>query len=310
MQALRTYTAWNPAPWKMTHGDKILLAGSCFAGHMAGYLQERGWRTSQPFGPLFNPASIAAALHRLDSNRSVAADELFEEDGVWHHFDFHSAYSRPDRKEALQVMNDCVAEGHRFLQDASCLILTLGTAYIYRHRNSGAVVANCHHVPAAAFERTRLSVDETLDCLNDIRALLPGKKLILTVSPVRHLRDGLHDNNLSKSTLLLAVEAFCHRHPEADYFPAYELLNDDLRDYRFYADDLVHPAPLAVEYIGERFAECYWDSATAGAARAFMEIRKAESHRALHPGSEADNAFRERTRRQRRQWEQQYYGAT
>ena len=291
----------------MTHRDKVLLVGSCFSQHIGEYLQYRGIRTCRPFGPLFNPASICAALHRLRENRPVSESELFEENGLWHHFDFHSAYSRCDRQEALQAMNDCIGQGHRFLAEATCVIISLGTACVYRHRASGQVVANCHHVPAAQFDRSRLSVGQTTAYLREISEMLEGRKVLLTISPIRHLRDGLHANNLSKSTLLLSVDQLQEENPDIAYFPAYELLLDDLRDYRFYGDDLVHPTRLAVEYIGEQFTRRYWSPATCEAAHAFMEIHKAESHRLQHPDSAMAKSFQAQTAAKRMAWEKQHY---
>ena len=308
MRALRTRVSLTESPWKITHRDRVLLAGSCFAGHMRDYLQERGVRSFQPFGPLFNPVSVSDSLRRLREGRPVTEEELFEEGGLWHHFGFHGNYSRPSKSEALAEMNHCVEEGGAFLEAAKVVILTLGTAYVYERSDTREVVANCHHAPASAFRRRRLSVSEAAGHLDDVIRLIPGKRLILTVSPIRHTRDGLHENNLSKSVLLLAIEEFRQRHPEADYFPSYEMLTDDLRDYRFYADDLTHPAPLAVEYIGERFTERYWDDATREAARAFAEIRKRETHRPLHPGSAGDETFRQETARLRARWEEEHYG--
>ena len=291
MQALRTYTAWNPAPWKMTHGDKILLAGSCFAGHMAGYLQERGWRTSQPFGPLFNPASIAAALHRLIEDREITVDDLVQHEGLWHSWHHHGSFSRPTAEETLALCNSRIHQAHKRLKEATLLMVTFGTAWIFERRTESGerrVVANCHKLPPQEFVRRRMTVEEIValwqPLLDILQAYYPTLNLLLSVSPIRHLADGAHGNQLSKSTLLLAIDQLLAtgRWPLATYFPAYEIVLDELRDYRYFDEKMTHPTPLAVDVVWERFQNATMSPAVRQQAHYNMKQHKREKHIPLH----------------------------
>ena len=294
----RTLTDFVPLQPRLRHSDKLLVMGSCFAEHIGGRLEQMKFRTVvNPYGVLYNPLSISEALARLVDCRLFAEEELCEfPDGGWNTWLHHSRYSHPDKGEALAAINDSVRQASQMLVEADALIITLGTAWVYRLADTGEVVGNCHKVPERRFVRQRLQVGEVVEALSAvigrIRRVNPKLRVLFTVSPVRHLKDGLHGNQLSKSTLLLAVDELCRTMPECcSYFPAYEVVVDELRDYRFYAEDMAHPSRQAVDYVWECFVEHCVDDA----ARLFMQrwakVVRALEHRPFNPESEAHRTF-------------------
>jgi hypothetical protein len=247
---------------RIGYEDKILFMGSCFTENIGGIMEGLKFRTSiNPFGILYNPMSVAASLRRLMDQKQYQADDLFEHNGVWGSFDFHSRFSASSAKEALEKMNKQVKHGHDFLKEANYLILTFGTAWVYELKAKGSLVANCHKFPASDFHRYRLTPGEIVDEFRDLLTCLwkfnPNLKFLFTVSPIRHLKDTAHGNQLSKSTLLLAVDRLVTGFEDAacSYFPSYEIVMDELRDYRFYAPDLVHLSSVAVGHIWGKFCE-------------------------------------------------------
>ena len=287
----RTEIEIAPLGTKIGYENRILALGSCFAEHIAGRLAQAKFRvTANPSGILFNPLSIAAALRSYAGESPVRHSELGFDGELWFHYGFHGSFSAPEADQALAAMNAARKSGAEALRAADRIVLTFGTAWVYEH--DGAVVANCHRRPAAEFTRRRLGVDEIVTAFADLMAgPLGGREVILTVSPVRHLGDSLAGNAVSKAALRLAAEELTQRFRRIEYFPAYEILTDDLRDYRFYADDLVHPAPQAVEYIWERFTEA---ALTDEARRLLPEaeaIAAAAAHRPRDPRSAAHRAF-------------------
>jgi hypothetical protein len=256
------------------------------------------WRTEvNPFGVLYNPLSIAEALTSLLDYHPLTEDELvLFPDGGWNTWLHHSSYSLPERGEALAHINTRMERAAQMLGEADTLIITLGTAWVYRLKEDGRVVGNCHKVPEREFQRQRLSVDEIVETFVALLARLwavnPGARVLLTVSPVRHLKDTLHGNQLSKSTLLLAVDELCSRYPEQlHYFPAYEIVIDELRDYRFYADDMAHPSSQAVEYVWQRFVEHCTDEASHLFMAEWSKVARALEHRPFRPDSEQYRQF-------------------
>ena len=250
----RTEIETAPLGVQIGYENRVLALGSCFAAHIARKLAGAKFRvTENPSGILFNPLSIAAAIRSYADPAPVTRGELGFDGEVWYHFGFHGDFSAPTAEEALGRMNAARQAGADALRTADRVVLTFGTAWVYEH--AGEAVANCHRRPAAEFARRRLSVEEIAETFAElIEGPLAGKQIILTVSPVRHIGDSLAGNAVSKATLRLAAEQLTERFKCTAYFPAYEILTDDLRDYRFYADDLVHPAPQAVDYVWEKFA--------------------------------------------------------
>jgi hypothetical protein len=238
--------------------DRICVLGSCFADEIGARMEAAGFDVLRnPFGTLYNPASIAAAVARLDNAEPFTPEDCLEMGagaGRICSFSHHTSFARPTAEEFLAHANVSLAESHERWSKAGLVILTLGTAWCFRHRESGKVVANCLKRPDREFSRERLSFQDTVSILSSIVSRFPDKHFIITVSPIRHMADGAHGNQLSKGTLLLAADSVADGE-RVVYFPAYEILMDELRDYRFYAEDMVHPSAQAVDYIWERFCD-------------------------------------------------------
>ena len=260
--------------WKMKTGAKVLLVGSCFADEIGEKMVRGGFEAMvNPFGTLYNPASIAASLLRSISEKEYSADSVeliqSESDGMWHSWMHHSSFSSLDVATLVERINGtthCVAD---FLREADVLIVTMGTAIIYRLKETGMLVANCHKQLDSLFVRERLNsydiVDQWEMLLQLLESVNPKLKVIFTVSPIRHKRDGYHVNQVSKGILLQGVDEIVNgksSNSQCFYFPSYEIMMDELRDYRFYADDMIHPSEKAVEYIWQRFQDTYFDNKT------------------------------------------------
>lgn len=300
MRPFRTVFEVGAADCTINHRNGIAAIGSCFTEHIGGRLQTYKFRTAlNPFGILYNPASIAGALERLLSGTLYEAGDLFQHQGLWHSFDHHGRYSFPDRERALEKINMDLQDGTAALRQADRLLITLGTAGVFVVQKTGRIAANCHKLPGDTFKRRRMSVSEISDCLSPVfeqmKSESPDLRIVLTVSPVRHLREGFIENQRSKAALLLAVEELCLRHDFARYFPAYELLMDDLRDYRFYDADMAHPSLAAIDYIWEQFTGSYFTEETRRIIDAVQKLMTAAAHRPFHPESPAHRAFVERT---------------
>lgn len=276
---------------KIGYENRVLALGSCFAAHIARKLAGAKFRVAEnPSGILFNPLSIAAAIRSYADPAPVTRGELGFDGEVWHHFGFHGDFSAPTADEALQKMNAARQAGADALRTADRIVLTFGTAWVYERQSEA--VANCHRRPAAEFTRRRLGVDEIVTAFADLMAgPLGGREVILTVSPVRHLGDSLAGNAVSKAALRLAAEELAERFPDVHYFPAYEILNDDLRDYRFYADDLVHPSPQAVEYVWEKFSATVLSEQARRLLPDVRHIVVAAAHRPRNPQSATYREF-------------------
>ena len=279
------------------HSDKVVLLGSCFSDNIGAKM--RGALINamvNPMGTLFNPLSIARAVHRLIDNEPIAGRDLFMQGGVWNSYDFHSRYSLPDKQATIDRMNQRIEQGHKALKEAQLLTITLGTAIVYRLKTTGEVVANCHKVPQHEFERKMSTIPEMVQVLNEVITSLhdfnPQMKIILTVSPIRHIADGLDTNSLSKASLRVAInEAIAQHRDYCDYFPSYEIMLDDLRDYRFYASDMVHPSDVAVEYIWQAFQASYLDDRSGLAVARCERIHKRLQHRPMSTNRETIERF-------------------
>ena len=261
MMKLQTPVTPEPAPVSVSYNDRIAVLGSCFADEIGKRLSEAGFRVlCNPFGTLYNPVSIGNAVARLTSGTPFMAGDVVEMGagaGRYCSFWHHTSFSRESPEEFLEHANARLAEAAAFWKECNRVIVTLGTAWAFRFDGTGETVANCLKRPAAEFTRYRLSVPQTAAILQGMMQRHAGKQFIFTVSPIRHLADGAHGNQLSKSTLLLATEGL-------PYFPAYEIMMDELRDYRWWAEDMVHPSQQAAAYLCDRFIEwalptCEWD---------------------------------------------------
>ena len=276
---LQTIVDIKPSEWKIGYEDEILMVGSCFSDEIGALMQQRGLQvTCNPFGTLYNPISIANAL-----NLQSPIFNLQFHDGLWHSMVHHGAFSRPTEQETRAVVAESIETMQRALNEANIVIVTFGTAWVYEM--NGEVIGNCHKLPEKEFTRRRLSVEEIVAAWQPILAQYPDKHWLFTVSPIRHIKDGLHENQLSKATLLQAVEQMVNgkwTNGTLQYFPSYEILLDELRDYRFFADDLVHPSSMAVNYIWERFADTFCTPQTRNEMTLRLKEWKRTQHIPLH----------------------------
>lgn len=281
----------------ISHSDRTLLMGSCFAEHIGQMLLEAKFHCDvNPFGILYNPQSIHSALRQIMEKRVYTESDLFFNQEYYRSYMHHGKFASGDVGHTLDQINSRIAQAHLLLPRLNYLLLTFGTAWVYTLKESGQVVANCHKMPASHFERTRLSVDEIVAhytaLLQDIFVLNPDCKVVFTVSPIRHTKDGAHGNQLSKATLLLAIERLQTLFPHnALYFPSYEIVLDELRDYRFYNDDMAHPAPIAIKYIWQRFSEAFFSKTTQGIIGECEKINRDLTHRPFNKDSEAYRTF-------------------
>ena len=287
----RTEISITPLTERLNHSAKIFALGSCFAERISERLARAKFSVeSNPFGVLFNPASIANAIERLSAGRTFAVCDITAGKECYFSFDAHSSLDGKTNTEAFANLNKAVAQGAKSLDEADWVILTFGTAWVYERE--GKVVANCHKQPASQFERRRLSIEEIVERYSHLfEAALRDKQIILTVSPVRHIGDGLQENSLSKATLRLAVEELVAKYENVHYFPSYEILIDDLRDYRYYAEDLAHPSKVAVDYVWERFCEAMLSTKAQEQLPKIEQIVAAAEHRPFNPEGEEHKAF-------------------
>jgi len=272
-------------PFKIFYQDNILLLGSCFSGNMGNFLLKNRFHVlSNPFGTLFNPVSIATLLKMSMNPELFTEDYRYFFDNRWVSFAHHGSFSHPDENIFNKQIDEQFNITQTFLQKTDFLLLTFGTSYCYRFLERNLLVANCHKIPHTKFEKFRLKIDDIVKIYNDLLLLIyecnPNIKIIFTISPVRHLGDGFHENNLSKSVLHLAIEQLTD-YKRIFYFPAYEILMDDLRDYRFYAEDLCHPSENAVSYIEEVFTETFFSQETKEKLKIIDKENKFLNHRKL-----------------------------
>jgi hypothetical protein len=271
--------------------------GSCFADRIGQKLSDAKWPALlNPFGVIYNPISLFSLLERsIKGSRPEV--EFAEHLGLFHSFELHSQFNHPEREKVENQLAFAFQQTHQFLSQAQALILTLGTAWIYRRRDTGAIVANNHKYPADFFQKELLSLQQITEVFFDLKRLLeekyPALQILLTVSPVRHLRDTLSLNAVSKATLRLACHQFSGEFANVHYFPAYELMMDDLRDYRFYAADMLHPNPQAEQYIWEYFQKSCMPDSTRDLLSRWEKVQKSLAHRPMHPQSPAYKTFLE-----------------
>lgn len=289
---------FDPKPFdkKINIGDEIMLMGSCFTEHIHERLQTFKFKSLQnPHGVLFNPSSIFTALHHYVDQKHITENELFDEQGIWRHWHFHSSLSHSDKKKTIAEMNVAIQKGSTFLRSTDWLILTLGSSFVYYFDNSFPV-SNCHKVPLTKFEKRLMSPENILEEFEiihgKITSINPKINWILTVSPVRHLRDGFVENNRSKAILIHAIDNIVSKFPTVQYFPAYELIIDDLRDYRFYAEDMVHPNYQATKYVWDKLVQSGFDGNAKEVIKELEQINTAYQHKALHPDSEQHSKFK------------------
>ena len=273
---LRTTFNITPSVAKITYSDPVIFIGSCFAtaignkfetGHMPVMIN--------PAGTVYNPVSVGNTLDRIVSGKNYIKRDLYNNNGKWLSFDHYTDFSSVNPDKTLKSINLRLDESREFLSGAHFLFVTFGTARVYRWKKTGRIVSNCHKIPAVNFSHELLKVSEIVTFwnkqLDNIQSVFPDIKVTFTISPVRHWKDGAHGNQVSKSVLFLAIEELLNHPSKPSYFPAYELLMDDLRDYRYYDDDMLHLSSTAVDYIWRAFSDCYFDDKTKELVRELLD---------------------------------------
>ena len=293
----------KPSNHTIAYGDKLMLIGSCFTENIGAKFKTHLFELSEnPYGILFNPVSVTNTLTEIMDKKGYKADELFQHNELWHSWNHHSRFSAIEQKDALENINSTILEAHDFLKSANHLIITLGSAWLYHLTNEaplgkGQVVANNHKGPINWFFKSLMQPNELLESLHALVARLqvfnPALHITFTISPVRHLREGLIENNRSKAVLIHAVHELVNQCNQVDYFPAYEYVMDDLRDYRFYAEDLVHPNFAASGYVWDKLVDTYMDHKTQAIMKQIAELQLAMNHKPFFIGSVEHQKFLE-----------------
>lgn len=299
MDQFRTTFPIAPTSFQIDLQTPVLSMGSCFAHTMGQRLQQNKFQVlNNPFGVIFNPLSVFKLLDAAITKTChdlLQDDNLVENNGVWYHYDAHSDIWAGNLPELKEKVRSKIEETHQFLQATQVLILTLGTAYAYFRKDNDALVANCHKVPQKFFEKRLLTTQETIGGFakfyKQLQRTYPNIKVIVTVSPVRHIKDTLPFNQVSKATLRLACHYITEQFPTVTYFPSYELLLDDLRDYRFFAKDMIHPTQVAEDYIWDKFTQTFMSETTLSFLKKWQKIHQSLNHRAFHPSSDTHQQF-------------------
>ena len=307
----RTEITLKTAPNSISYQDKIMLLGSCFSSNIGSVFKDKKFQVNiNPFGVIYNPASICKSINTLIKNEKKEEKSLFFHQGLWHSFSHHSSFSDISKTNTLHAINTSIEQAHIDLKNASFLIITLGTAWIYESVDTQTVVANCHKLADKNFIRRKLTVEEIThnfsDTFEKLKKINPNIKIIFTVSPIRHWKDGAHENQISKSTLFLAIDKLRKNNLDIDYFPAYEIMIDDLRDYSFYKEDLNHPNQTAIQYIWKKLSETYFSKETIEIVKSIEKIQKAEMHKAFNPTSKEHLAFIRKTEQQKEELLKEY----
>lgn len=285
-----------PLPNKRTlsYKQQFMLLGSCFTENMGQKLETFHLPClSNPFGILYNPLSIAQSIERILANQPFDENELFEHKGLYHSWAHHGSFSASSKEETLTNINTRYQEAVSRFKNTDVLLITFGSSWVYEYR--GTAVANCHKVAETEFTRRRLSVEEIVrtytELVQQFWEMNPHLQLIFSVSPIRYMRNGATENQTNKAILLLAVEKLVEQFERISYFPAYEIVLDELRDYRFFAEDMIHPSKVAIDYIWERFVDHYFDKETQNLLPEIEKLNKALEHRPLHKQSSEYNQF-------------------
>ena len=299
------------ANFKIDYTSHIAFFGSCFADNISSQFANRKFHTlANPFGTVYNPVSMARQVKAIASGKVFGEDDIFQDtrcDRLWHCFDAHSSLSASSREECIEKLNAATTQAREFLQKANVVFITLGTAFVYFLKSTGDAVSNCHRQDPSLFERRMIPVEESARALEsivaDLHRIRADIRIVFTVSPLRHMADGAHENSLSKATLQLAINK-----TGAEYFPSYEVVIDELRDYRFYADDMVHLSKTAEDYIFERMVETYCDERTRGDIAAVEKFLKSANHRIVDVDSPATQEFKKKLASQAAELEKQIPG--
>lgn len=300
MESFRTIIDIEPQPQKITYANKVLFLGSCFTENIGNQFTALKMPADvNPFGILYNPASIKNSIEILLQNKKLIKDDLLFFNEHWFSFYHHSRFSNTDAGTCLQDINNRIEYSSSFLKDADYIFITLGTARVYTYLKTNKTVSNCHKIPAKEFSIHSLSVNEIVDeykkLIQDIYTANNNVKIIFTASPVRHWKDGAEANQKSKATLLVAIHELVEMFENVTYFPSYEIMMDDLRDYRFYADDMLHPNQAAVNYIWGKLSDAYFDKETKLIQKEVEKLNRAMMHRPFNKDTESYRKFQQTT---------------
>ena len=296
---------------KVSFQSRLVFLGSCFTNHIGGRMQELKFQADvNPFGIIYNPLSVKNSLEKLITNESFKEEDLKLYNGQWYSFYHHSSFSHQDKKLCLDRINKKIETSSEFLRKANYLFLSFGTARIYEFKETGQVVSNCHKLPSKYFNYRLLDPVDIFEVyeklIDNLKGINPGLRIILTLSPIRHLKDGATGNQLSKAILLVAIHELVNKFPNVDYFPSYELMMDDLRDYRFYDEDMIHISPQAVDYIWSKFQKALLDKSSQNLVFQIEKILKSVNHRPYDSGSESFKNFQAQLLKSMEELKKQY----
>ena len=296
MKSFRTELHLKPPNFDFGLSHSVFTIGSCFADQIGTKLKQNKFKTSiNSLGIIYNPLSIHRALRYSIKAGTPAEETYIQQGGLWNNYEFHSSFSAIAKEETTLKIKHSINTAHDFLKEAKVLIITYGTAWAFERLDTGELVANCHKVSSKNFNKilqTPAQIEESFHRLyQDLKSLNKSIKIILTVSPVRHIKETFELNQVSKSVLRLACHGIQDKYSGVAYFPAYEIMMDDLRDYRFYEPDMIHPSPEAIEYIWDKFSHHYFDDSTKDFIYQWRSVSVDLQHRAFHPQAEAHQDF-------------------
>ena len=296
MKQFRTILYPTPSQNKISYQTPVLFLGSCFTENIGNKMLDLKFPALvNPFGVMYNPVSVQSGLEILIEQSEFKESDLGLFNDQWFSFYHDTEFSDVDQTICLGKINKSIELASRQLRNADYLLITFGTSWVYKYLKSGNIVSNCHKIPAKEFERIKLDTEdifvEWANLINRLHELNKNLKIIFTVSPVRHWKDGPVQNQLSKSTLILAIHQLKERFKSIEYFPAYEILMDDLRDYRFYADDMLHPSKVAIDYIWDQFVQTYLEKKTVDITKEVERILLAKTHRPLNQNTPSHKKF-------------------
>jgi len=281
----------------LNHCQRVLTIGSCFAENIGIKIKNLNISTLiNPFGITYNPVSVESCIKKIINKGNIKKEELQSCQDIFAHFDFHGRFNHVERGFAATKMNEAIDNAHQFIhRPLDTLIITLGTAYVHRHKKLKQIVNNCHKIPASNFELELLSNDTIIQSITQsiqlLKVIQPKLQTIVTISPVRHIKTGLVENQLSKSKLIQCAHEIVGTEANVSYFPSYEIMIDELREYRFYNDDMVHPSPLATNYIWEKFQQTFFDEESLEYAENLEAFNKMMNHKLLHPHAKSSKDF-------------------
>ncbi|MDO5665221.1 MAG: GSCFA domain-containing protein [Bacteroidia bacterium] len=297
----RTQVIIPKSNFSIDHSTKMMLLGSCFSENIGVKLLRNKFQVKvNPFGIVYNPLSVASVVKRVLSNNNFDETDLVFHNDVYQSFLHHGVFSHPDKSICLKNISESFVNAAEFIRKTDIFLITFGTAYVYKLKSTEEIVGNCHKFPSDTFTRERLSVEEIVDeweeIIKTVLSINPDTKFIFTISPIRHWKDGAHENQISKSILHLAIDNLQKKFAlSLSYFPAFEILLDELRDYRFFADDMMHPSSVAIDYIWERFCETYFSEKTIIINSEWERISQSLNHRPLNEQTENYHRFLEQT---------------